>query len=128
MKSPLTRVRFQWPDKSRYVVRSPGGWSGYFLRGTKRYAHKMPGNAILCRSLFKKRFSRCVVLQVSIQKLQRVERHPGIVRVGVLSSVIGDLVFRKALRTFSALKHGTELRVCHANHIHGEKIAACPRV
>src|ERR1700674_2810395 len=50
------------------------------------------------------------------------------VRVGVLSPVIGYLVFRKALRTLSALKHGTELRVRHAQHIHGEEIAMYPGI
>jgi hypothetical protein len=50
------------------------------------------------------------------------------VRVGVLSSVIGYLVLRKALRTLSALKHGTELRMCHAQHIHSEEIAVYPGV
>ena len=50
------------------------------------------------------------------------------IRVGVVSSVIGYLVFRKALRTLSALKHRTELRVCHAQHIHGEEIAVYPGV
>ena len=30
---------------------------------------------------------------------------------------------RKALRTLPALEHGTELGVCHSQHIHGEEIA-----
>jgi len=45
------------------------------------------------------------VFQVGIQELQRIEFNPGITRVGIVSFIISDLVFRKALRTLSALKH-----------------------
>src|ERR1700677_938450 len=48
--------------------------------------------------------------------------------VGVLSSVISYLVFGKALLTLSALKHGTEFRVRHSQHIHREEIAVDPGV
>ncbi len=39
-----------------------------------------------------------------------------------------DTIFRKALRALPALKHRTELGVCHAQHIHGEEIAVYPGV
>jgi len=62
------------------------------------------------------------VFQVGIQEVQRVERNPGMTRVGVIPSVIGYLIFRKTLRALPELKHRTELWVCHAPHIHGEEM------
>ena len=109
-------------------MRSPGLRRRYFLRGTKPDAHKVLRNAILSGGLFQKRLRRSIVFQVGIQKVQSIERNPGITRVGVIPSVIGYLIFRKALRILPALEHGTELRVCHAQHIHGEEIAMYPGV
>ena len=43
-------------------------------------------------------------------------------------SVVRHLILRKALRTLPALEHGTELRVCHAQHIHCEEITMYPSV
>ncbi|HLJ50317.1 MAG TPA: hypothetical protein VKU01_30095 [Bryobacteraceae bacterium] len=65
-----------------------------------------------------KRSCRSVVLQVGIEKLQRIERHPGMARVGVRSPVIGYLVFRKALRTLviglvALFSDGYQIRVCN---------------
>ncbi len=44
------------------VIRSPTIGGRYFLRGTKRYAHKVLGNAMLGGGLFKKGFCRSIVL------------------------------------------------------------------
>src|ERR1700733_1932047 len=49
-------------------------------------------------------------------------------RVGIFSSVVGYLVFGKAPRVLPALKHGTELGVCHTQHVHGEEITMYPAV
>ncbi len=100
----------------------------YFLRGTKRDAHKVFRNAVLCWGSLKKRLCRGIVFQVGIQEVQCVEGNPGMTRVGVIPSVIGYLILRKALRALPASKHRTELWVCHAQHIHGEEIAVYPGV
>jgi hypothetical protein len=84
-------------------VRSPDLRRRYFLRGTKRYAHKVFRNAILCWGSLKKRLCRGIVFQVGTQEVQCVERNPGMTRVGVIPSVIGYLIFRKALRALPAL-------------------------
>ncbi len=68
------------------------------------------------------------MFQVGIQELQSVERNAGVTRVCIIASVIRYLIFRKALRTLSALKHGTELCVRHAQHIDGEEVAVYPVV
>ena len=80
------------------IVRSPGVRRRYFLRGTKRCAHKVFRNAIFCWGSLKKRLCRGIVFQVGIQEVQRVERNPCMTRVRVIPSVIGYLIFRKALR------------------------------
>jgi hypothetical protein len=90
------------------IVRLPGLRRRYFLRGTKRSAHKVFRNAILGWGSLKKRLCRSIVFQVGIQEVQRVERNQGMTRVGVIPSVIGYLIFRKALRALPALKHRTE--------------------
>src|ERR1700730_2724217 len=100
----------------------------WFLRRPKLDAHKVLRNAIFSGGLFQKRLRRSVVFQVGIQKVQSIERNPGITRVGVLPFVVGYLILRKALRTLPALEHGTKLRVCHAQHIHGEEITMYPGV
>src|SRR6185437_12505693 len=42
--------------------------------------------------------------------------------------VVGNLTFRKVLVSPSALKYGTEHCMCHAQHVHGEKIAVNPLI
>jgi hypothetical protein len=73
-----------------------------FLPQTNRRAPKVFRNAILCWSSFKKRLCRGIVFQVAIQEVQCVERNPGTTRVGVIPSVIGYLIFGKALRALPA--------------------------
>src|ERR1700689_3205698 len=101
---------------------------GRFLRGTKLDANEVLRSAIFSGGPFQKLLRRCVVFQIGIQKVQSIERNPGITRVGVLPSVVGHLILCKALRTLPALEHGTELRMCHAQHIHVEKITMDPGV
>jgi hypothetical protein len=69
------------------------------MRGTKRSAHKVFRNAILRWGPLKKRLCQGIVFQVDIQKVQRVERNPGMTRVGVIPSGIGYLIFRSAARS-----------------------------
>jgi hypothetical protein len=81
-----------------FGLRSPSVRRRYFLRETKRYAHKVLRNAVLCRELFKKCLRRSIIFEVAIQEVQSIESNPGVTRVGVLPSVIGYLIFRKTLR------------------------------
>src|ERR1700733_6044842 len=106
----------------------PDVCTGLPLRGTELDSNEVLRNAIFGRSLFQKPLSRSVVFQIGIQKVPTIERNPGITRVGVLPSVVGDLILSKALRTLPSLEHGTELRMCHTQHIHGEEITMYPGV
>jgi hypothetical protein len=49
-------------------------------------------------------------------------------RVGVLPSLVGYRIVRKQLRILPALEHRTEPRICHAQHIHVEKITMDPGI
>jgi hypothetical protein len=100
----------------------------WFLRKPKLDAHKVLRNGIFSGGSFP---------ETPFQKRRVSGRHPESSEYRAqprhnpcwrppVRSRLPDL--RKALRTLSALEHRTELRVCHAQHIHGREITMYPDV
>jgi hypothetical protein len=66
-----------------------------FCAGLNLMPVKCSGTPFLRGGLFQKRLFRSVVFQVGIQKVQSIERNPGITLVGVLPFVVGYLISAK---------------------------------
>ncbi len=100
-----------------------------FGRAAKARRHEVPGRAVLGRRPLEIGHRGGIVLQIGIEELERVARHPGVSGDAVLALIIGLLRLTEAVPiVLVPLIHRAELRMDQPQHPHGDEISMRPRI